>query len=78
VNSLGLTQISQPDVVREILSVLSIEKYDHIVIVLHQIDLSAATPTQILEKINVYEMYIHINDKDGSSSKKKDLAVKAI
>jgi hypothetical protein len=48
----------------------------HIVIVLHQMDLSSATPTQILEKINAHEMYMHINDKDGSSSKKKDLALK--
>jgi hypothetical protein len=40
-------------------------------------DLSTATPTQILGKINVHEMYMHINDKDVSSSKKKDLALKA-
>jgi hypothetical protein len=33
VNGLGLTQISQPDVVRKILSVLPIEKYGHIVTV---------------------------------------------
>jgi hypothetical protein len=77
VNGLGLTQISQPDVVREILSVLPIDKYGHIVIVLHQMDLSITTPTQILGKINAHEMYIHINDKDGSSSKRKDLALKA-
>jgi hypothetical protein len=40
-------------------------------------DLSIATPTQILGKINAHEMYMHINDKDGSSSKRKDLALKA-
>jgi hypothetical protein len=40
-------------------------------------DLSIATPTQILEKINAHEMYMHINDKDGSSYKRKDLALKA-
>jgi hypothetical protein len=45
VNGLGLTQISQPDVVRKILSVLPIDKYGHIVTVLHQMDLSVATPT---------------------------------
>jgi hypothetical protein len=77
VNGLGLTQISQLDVVRKILSVLLIEKYGHIITVLHQMDLSVATPTQILRKINVHEMYMHINDKDGSSSKRKDLALKA-
>jgi hypothetical protein len=77
VNGLGLTQISQPDVVRKILSVLSIDKYGHIVTVLHQMDLSIATPTQILGKINAHEMYMHINDKDKSSSKRKDLALKA-
>ena len=49
----------------------------HIAIVLHQIDLSTTTPTQILGKINAHELYMHINDKDGSSSKKKDLALKA-
>jgi hypothetical protein len=46
VNGLGLTQISQPNVVRKILSVLPIEKYGHIVTMLHQMDLSTATPTQ--------------------------------
>jgi hypothetical protein len=35
VNCLGLTQISQPYVVRKILSVLPIEKYGYIVTVLH-------------------------------------------
>jgi hypothetical protein len=77
VNGLELTQISQPDVVRKILSVLPIEKYGHIVMVLHQMDLSTAIPTQILGKINIHEMCMHINDKDESSSKKKYLALKA-
>jgi hypothetical protein len=63
VNGLGLTQISQPDVVRKILSVLPIDKYGHIVTVPHQMDLSVATPTQILGNINVHEMYMHIIDK---------------
>jgi hypothetical protein len=71
VNGLRLTQISQLDVVRKNLSVLPIEKYGHIVTMLHQMDLSTAAPTQILGKINAHEMYIHINDKDGSSSKRK-------
>jgi hypothetical protein len=44
-NALGLTQMSSSDVARRILSVLSIEKYGHIVIVLHQSDLFTATPT---------------------------------
>jgi hypothetical protein len=48
VNVLGLTQISQPDVAMKILSVLLVDKYGHIVTVLHQMDLSVATPTQIL------------------------------
>jgi hypothetical protein len=77
-NGLGFTQTSPPDVVRKILSVLPIEKYGHIVMVLHQMDLSTATPTQILGKINVHEMYMHINDKDGSSYKKIFLALKPI
>jgi hypothetical protein len=50
VNGLGLTQISQPDVVRKILSVLPIDKYGHIVIVLHQMDLSITTPTKYWER----------------------------
>ena len=58
--------------------VLPIEKYGHIVTVLHQGDLSTATPTAILGKINAHEMYMHMNPQDGSSSaKKKDLALKA-
>ena len=66
------------DVVRKILSVLPIDKYGHIVTMLHQGDLSTATPTQILGKINAHEMYMHVTPQDGSSStKKKDLAFKA-
>ena len=68
------------DVVRKILSVLPIDKYGHIVTVLHQGDLSIATPTQILGKINAHEIYMHITLQDGSSSTKKkdkDLAFKA-
>ena len=80
VNGLGLTQMSPSNVVRKILTVLPIDKYDHIVTVLHQDDLSTATPTQILGKINAHEMYMHITPQDGSSSTKKkdkDLAFKA-
>ena len=40
VNGLGLTQMQPSDVVRKILSVLPIDKYGHIVTVLHQGDLS--------------------------------------
>ena len=78
VNGLGLTQMQPSDVVRKILSVLPIDKYGHIMMVLHHGDLSTATPTQILGKINAHEMYMHITPQDGSSStKKKDLAFKA-
>ena len=45
VNGLGLTQMQPSDVVRKILNVLSIGKYGHIMTVLHQGDLSTATPT---------------------------------
>jgi hypothetical protein len=77
-NALGLTQMSPLDVARRILSVLPIEKYGHIVTVLHQSDLSTATPTQVLGKINAHEMYMHITLEEGSSYfKKKDLAFKA-
>jgi hypothetical protein len=77
-NALGLTQMSHSDVARRILSVLPVEKYGHIITVLHQSDLSTATPTQVLGKINDHEMYMHFTLEDGSSSsKKKDLAFKA-
>jgi hypothetical protein len=70
--------MSQSDVARKILSMLPVEKYGHIVTVLHQSDLSTATPTQVLGKINAHEMYMHITPEEGSSSsKKKDLAFKA-
>ena len=66
------------DVVRKILSVLPIDKYGHIAMVLHQGDLSTATLTQILGKINAHEMYMHITPQESSSSSnKKDLALKA-
>jgi hypothetical protein len=44
-NALRLTQMSQSDIARRILSVLPVEKYGHIVTMLHQSDLSTATPT---------------------------------
>jgi hypothetical protein len=70
--------MSPSDVARRILSVLLVEKYGHIVTVLHQSDLSTATLTQVLGKINAHEMYMHITPEEGSSSsKKKDLAFKA-
>jgi hypothetical protein len=47
VNVLGLIQL---DVVRKILSVLPIKKYECIIIVLHQIVLFTTTPTKILIK----------------------------
>ena len=45
INGLGLTQMSPSDVVGKILSILPIDKYVYIVTVLHQGDLSTATPT---------------------------------
>jgi hypothetical protein len=76
-NTLGLTQMSPSDVAKKILSVLPVEKYGHIVTMLHQSDLSTVTPTQVLRKINAYKMYMHITPEDGSSSsKKKDLTFK--
>jgi hypothetical protein len=78
VNGLGHTQMQPSDVMRKILSVLPIDKYGHIATVLHQGDLSTATPTQILGKINAHEIYMHITPLEGSSStKKKVLAFKA-
>jgi hypothetical protein len=68
VNGLRLTQMQPSDVVRKILSVFPIDKYGHIVMVLHQGDLFTATPTQILGKINAHEMYMHITPQKGSSS----------
>jgi hypothetical protein len=77
-NALVLTQMSPSDVARRILSVLPVEKYGHIVTMLHQSDLSTAIPTQVLGKINAHEMYMHITPEEGSSSsKKKDLAFKS-
>jgi hypothetical protein len=79
-NGLGLNKMSLVDVARKILCVLPIDKYGHIVTVLHQGDLSTATPTSILGKINAHEMYMHINPQDSSSSsnkEKKDLALNA-
>ena len=59
VNGLRLTQMQPSDVVRKFMSVLPIDKYGHIMAVLHQGDLSTTMPTQILGKINAHEMYMH-------------------
>jgi len=79
-NGLGLNKMSLADVARNILCVLPINKYGHIVTMLHQGDLSTTTLTSILGKINDHEMYMHINPQNSSSSskkEKKDLALKA-
>ena len=55
-NGLGLNQMSSADVARKILCFLPIEKYGHIVTVFHQGNLSSATTTSILGKINAHEM----------------------
>jgi hypothetical protein len=68
--------MTQPDVVKKIINVLLIDKYGHIITVLHQFDLYTTTPTQILGKINTHEMYMHITPQDGSSNKKNNLAFK--
>lgn len=63
VNRIRPTQLTQSHVVRKILNVLPIDKYGHIITILHQDDLSTTTPTQILVKINAHEIYIHITTK---------------
>lgn len=45
VNWIGVTQLSQFNVVGKILSVLPIDMYGHIVIVLHQVNFSTYTQT---------------------------------
>jgi hypothetical protein len=61
---------------RKILIVLSINKYGHIVTMLHQVDLSTTTPSKIFGMVNTHEMYMHINNQHDSSSN-KDLDFKA-
>ena len=69
VNGIGLTQMQPSDVVRKILSVLSINKYGNIVTMLHQDDLSTATPTQILGEINAHHstrwLFFHQEERFG-------------
>jgi hypothetical protein len=48
------------DAKMKILSVLPVEKYGHIITMLHQVDLFTTTPTQILGEINAHEMSMHI------------------
>ena len=75
-NGLGLTQIPEADVARRILDLLPTEKYGHIVTYLHQTDLSTATLSGMLGKINAHEMYMKITPDVEPPSKKKDLALK--
>lgn len=76
-NGLDLTQVSEADVARKILGVLPRDKYGTIVTYLHQIDLSTATPSLVLGKVNAHEMYMNLTPQEGSSSKSKDIAFKA-
>ncbi|WVZ80284.1 LOW QUALITY PROTEIN: hypothetical protein U9M48_027775 [Paspalum notatum var. saurae] len=56
INGLGLTQMKEDDVARKILDLLPVDKYGHIVTVLHQTDLSKTTPSGVLGKINAHEI----------------------
>ena len=49
----------------------------NIVTYLHQTDLSKATPSGVLGKINAHEMYMKITPDTEPPSKKKDIALKA-
>ncbi|WVZ85243.1 hypothetical protein U9M48_032190 [Paspalum notatum var. saurae] len=77
INGLGLTQIKEVDVERKIIDQLDRDKYGNIVTYLHQTDLSKATPSGVLGKINAHEMYMNITPDAEPPSKKKDIALKA-
>ena len=73
-NGLGLTQMTKPDVARKIVGLLPKDKYGMCITMLHNEDLSKATPSSVLGKITAHEMYMDFNFDDGpSTSKKKDL-----
>ena len=77
-NGLGLTQMKKSDVARKIIGLLPKGKYGTIVTMLHNENLSNATPSSVLGKITAHEMYMDFNfDEGSSSSKNKDLALKA-
>jgi hypothetical protein len=69
--------MTQLNVVTKILSNLQTEKYGHVIMMLHQDYISITIPTQILEKTNAHDMYMHITPQDSSSFNQKDLAFKA-
>ena len=77
-NDLGLTKMKKANVARKIIGLLPKNKYGTIITMLHNGDLSNATPSSVLGKIIAHEMYMDFNFDEGpSNSKKKDLALKA-
>jgi hypothetical protein len=71
VNGLGLTQISQLDVMRKILSVLPIQKYGHIVTVVHQMDLSTIDQLKYLKRSMLMKCICTSMTKLGLTPKRK-------
>jgi hypothetical protein len=70
-NSIGLTKLSDADIVRKIISVLPQEKYASIITILHNLeDLSNMTPAIVIGKIVAFEMSHKMGQQEASSSSK--------
>jgi hypothetical protein len=70
-NDLGLSKMSDIDIIRRILGALPNEKYANIVAYFHQVDLDKYKIAQILGKISGHEMYMGFVHDEGTPLPRK-------
>jgi len=75
-NSIGITKLSDADIVRKIITVLPQKKYASIITILHNLeDLSTMTPAILIGKLVAFEMSRKMGQEDEASSSSKTSAL---
>ena len=70
-NSIGLTELGDANIMRKIISVLPQKKYASIITILHNMDdLSTMTPAIVIGKVVAFEMSHKMGHEEASSSSK--------
>ena len=70
-NSIGLTKLSDADIVSKIILVLPHSRYASIITILHNLeDLSKMTPAILIGKLVAYEMSHKMGQEEATSSSK--------
>ena len=63
INSLGVKQIEDTELIREILHSLRRPDYDLVITIMYERDLNTLTPNQVLNKVIAHELHNDIKTK---------------